>query len=167
VTLKHAFRLIDRAPERSIWFVAETDADVASAHRLAKDTGNRHGRLAFYISGPKAPAPLMMQSPPHPVKTCVETVTIAAELPIRGSPREAIKVQHRACGSGPGSTRSNSTEKNISVYLTIIYSTFFYQILATKQCILGLKLSPNGSTSRLHPWMHCRRSLTAQRPSSA
>ncbi len=66
MSLKHAFGLLDRAPERSIWFVAETDADVAAAHRLATDIGDKHGRLALYISGPEAPTPLTLQ--PRPIR---------------------------------------------------------------------------------------------------
>jgi hypothetical protein len=66
VSLKDAFGLLDRAPERSIWFVAETDTDVAAAHRLATDIGDKHGRLALYISGPDAPSPLTLQ--PRPIR---------------------------------------------------------------------------------------------------
>jgi hypothetical protein len=66
VSLKHAFGLLDHAPERSIWFVAETDADVAAAHRLATNIGDKHGRLALYISGPDAPSPLTLQ--PRPIR---------------------------------------------------------------------------------------------------
>ena len=66
MSLKHAFGLLDRAPERSIWFVSDTDADVAAAHRLASYIGEKHGRLALYISGPNAAEPLTIQ--PRPIR---------------------------------------------------------------------------------------------------
>lgn len=66
MALKHALGWLDRAPERSLWFVAETDADVSAAHRLASDIGEKHGRLALYISGPDAPMPLLPQ--PRPIR---------------------------------------------------------------------------------------------------
>jgi hypothetical protein len=66
VSLKHALGLLDRAPARSISFVAETDADAAAVHRLATDIGDKHGRLALCISGPDAPSSLTMQ--PRPIR---------------------------------------------------------------------------------------------------
>lgn len=66
MSLKHALGWLDRAPERSLWFVAETDADMATAHRLANEIGDKHGRLAFYMSGPDAPPPLV--AAPRPIR---------------------------------------------------------------------------------------------------
>lgn len=66
ISLKHALGMLDRAPERSLWFISETIEDVAAAQRLAVGISDNYGRLKCYISGPSAPAPLIAQ--PRPIR---------------------------------------------------------------------------------------------------
>jgi hypothetical protein len=76
MALKHALGWLDRAPERSLWFVAETADDTAIAERLASEIGDQHGRLAFYLtgylSGGDAAAPLTRAPRPLPLKPALK-----------------------------------------------------------------------------------------------
>jgi hypothetical protein len=170
VSLKHALGLLDRAPESSIWFVAKTDADVAAAHRLATDIGDKHGRLALYINGPDPPSPLTM--PPGPIRLKIPLKLAlpllrcrAVVLPTRPSKFSIALASAAVC-------------KDITALLLprlkidfVIFNSqlphLFVKIFAIKQLTLGLKILPNASTRRLHRWTHCGRRLAAQRPSCA